>query len=229
VKSHDYTELLCSLPNLVDPFRYQQHTISIVQLQKRMNMLEHDDYIWLTRFRRLFYWRDLRLDADEETLVRQGNRFIDQTRYDDIREWLLWRMDVRTIIAALRRKHAGESVPVKNTWGYGRFVHHIQAHWTSPCFGLEHRFTFLPDINNHLTAGDSYLLEKTLLSAIWKYCNTCSPLRAYSFSAIILYLMKWSLIDQWTQYDSTAALEHFNELTKSCLPQTLEINRASNA
>ena len=53
MSSTDYTALLCSLPHLVDPFEYQRQSISLVQLQKRMNMLSYDDYVWLHKVRLL--------------------------------------------------------------------------------------------------------------------------------------------------------------------------------
>ncbi|MBT8138594.1 MAG: DUF2764 family protein [Gammaproteobacteria bacterium] len=224
----DYTELICSLPHLVDPFKYQRQSISFVQLQKRMNMLQYDDYRWISQFLRLFYWGEIRLDVDEEQLVRAANRFMDEVPCPDIKYWLLWRMDVRTIIAALRRRRDGETAPLTNDWGFGRYLHHIRSNWSAPCFKLEHRFTFLPQVNQLLAAGESYSLEKVLLEAIWDFFSNCSPRNSNGLAMVVLYLLKWNLIEQWSQCNSTTGAERFDNLVTSCMPQTLDFNKVSN-
>ena len=125
-----YTELLCSLPHLVDPFRYQSQSISLVQLKKRMNMLQFEDYIWLGKMREVFYWGGIPLDTDEAKLVKKARHFYDQVPYRDLKNWLLWRMDIRSIIAAMRLRKNGNQAPGHQYWGYGRYLSHIQSHWT---------------------------------------------------------------------------------------------------
>ena len=147
---------------------------------------------------------------------------MDEIAYPDLKSWLLWRMDVRTIIAALRRRNNGENAPTKSNWGYGRYVQHIQTHWSSPSFKLESRYTFLPEINQHLVSGESYLLEKALLKAIWNFYSTRTPQHLQGFSAVVLYLMRWDLIDHRNLHNAAAGAERFNKLVASCIPQTLE-------
>tara|TARA_R110002072_G_scaffold99983_2_gene219955 strand:- start:4296 stop:4967 length:672 start_codon:yes stop_codon:yes gene_type:complete len=218
----DYTALLCSLPHLVDPFQYQRQSISLVQLQKRMNMLNYDDYVWLNKLRHLFYWGGITLDQDEETLVKIANRFLSEIKNEDIKSWLLWRMDIRSIISAMRRRKEGQSAPKGILWGYGNYIHHISNNWASPCFKLEHRYPFLPEIKKHLQVSKSYDLERCLLTAIWHFYSTRQPTEPYGFSAVVLYLMKWDLIDRWRQYDTEIGAERFSQLVSTCMPKALK-------
>lgn len=221
----EYTELLTSLPHLVDPFKYQAQSISLVQLKKRMNMLGSDDYKWIGEFRNLFYWGGIMLDTDETQLARKANRFLDEISCPDIKSWLLWRMNVRTIIAALRHRKNGESAPGNMSWGFGSYVKHIEKNWSSPCFKLENRYPFLPEIHKHLSSGESYELEKVLLTAIWHFYATRTPKYPHGFAMVVLYVMKWDLVDRWRQYNAEKSAERFNTLVNSCLPKTIEFQK----
>tara|TARA_R110001592_G_scaffold52649_9_gene161381 strand:- start:104186 stop:104893 length:708 start_codon:yes stop_codon:yes gene_type:complete len=223
MSSEDYTALLCSLPHLVNPFKYQSQSISLVQLQKRMNMLSYDDYVWLNKLRQLFYWGGISLDQDEAVLVKQAQRFMDELNNDNIKSWLLWRMDIRSIISAMRRRKQGQSAPKGTLWAYGNYINHIENNWSSPCFKLENRYPFLPEIEKHLKAGESFELECCLLKAVWHFYSTRQPENEYSFAAVILYLMKWDLIDRWRQYDTELGAQRFSQLVQECLPTELEI------
>lgn len=223
MSSEDYTTILCSLPHLVDPFQYQRQSISLVQLQKRMNMLSYDDYVWLNKLRQLFYWGGITLDQDEVALVKKAQRFMDELDNSDIRSWLFWRMDIRSIISAMRRRRQGESAPKGKLWAYGKYIQHIQNNWTSPCFKLEYRYPFLPEIDKHLNNGESFELERCLLKAIWHFYNTRQPSEPHGFASVVLYLMKWDLIDRWRQYDTEKGAQRFAHLVDQCLPKELEI------
>lgn len=222
MSSPDYTALLCSLPHLVDPFQYQRQSISLVQLQKRMNMLSYDDYVWLNKVRQIFYWGGISLDQDEVSLVAKANRLMAELHDPDIKSWLLWRMDIRSILAAMRRRKEGQGAPKDFLWAYGNYIHHIQRNWASPCFKLEGRYPFLSDIERHFQAGESYKLEQCLLKVIWHFYKTRTPNKDNGFSAVILYLMKWDLIDRWRQYDKEIGAQRFQQLVSACLPKELE-------
>ncbi len=221
MSSNDYTALLSSLPHLVNPFEYQRQSISLVQLQKRMNMLSYDDYVWLNKLRSLFYWGGITLNQDELTLVKEANRLLFELDEPDIKTWLLWRMDVRTILSAMRRRKAGQSAPKGKLWGYGNYLHQIQHNWSQPCFNLENRFPFLIELEKYLQSGKSFDLERCLLKAIWHYYCTYQINNESGFSAVVLYVVKWELIDRWRQYDEDIGAQHFNQLVNECLPKEL--------
>lgn len=220
--SSDYTALLCSLPHLVDPFQYQRQSISLVQLQKRMNMLSYDDYVWLNKVRNLFYWGGIKLDQDEVSLVKKANRLLEELSDPDIKSWLLWRMNIRSILSAMRRRKEGQSAPKNNLWAYGNQIQHIQNNWTSPCFKLESRYPFLIEIETFFQSSESYELERCLLKAMWHFYSTQQPRQENGFAAVMLYVMKWDLIDRWQQYDKEVGAQRFQQLVNACLPKELD-------
>ncbi len=221
MREKNYSTLLISLPHLVDPFRYQSQSITLVQLEKRMNMLDPEDVVRVRQLRDLFYWGRLTLKADEAVLVRRSNRFLDELPYPQVKEWLNWRMDVRAVIAAMRRRKLGEPAPTGQEWGYGSHRRTIQRNWSSPCFKLEHRYPFLPEIYQHLLAGESLKLERVLLKSIWHFYQQQSPHYSWGFTALVLYLAKWDLVDRWRRYDHEKGAQRFDALVSACLPESL--------
>jgi hypothetical protein len=218
-----YIELLCSLPHLSNPFHVGRPGITQVQLQKRMNMLDLNDLRWINKLIGAFYWGGMDMQQDEQQLVARANRFLHALPYEDIREWLQWRMDVRTIVAALRHRRDGEESPEPDVvWGYGRYVRHIGQHWSSPSFGLENRFPWLPEVALNLQKGESYLVEKTLLSAVWNYYCAQQPQTSYGFSAVVLYVIKWDMVNRWCQYSAPQARINFDHLVQKTLEQSLQ-------
>lgn len=227
MREQNYTTLICSLPHLVNPFRYQSNTITLVQLEKRTRMLAYDDYVRVGQLRDLFYWGRLRLNLDEARLVRKATRFMDSLPYPQVREWLNWRMDVRSILSAMRQRKIGKPTPTVNTWGFGSHRRQIQKNWSSPCFKLEHRYPFLPEANQLLQSGESLKLERLLLESIWHYCQQQTPHYPYGFSALVLYLAKWDLVDRWQRYDYQQGAKRFDALVSACLSHAEHPNQGA--
>ncbi|MFD2230166.1 DUF2764 family protein [Alkalimarinus sediminis] len=218
-----YIDLLCSLPYLENPFVRKRPPITAIQLRKRFNMLDFESRTLLKKLATTFYWGQIAFDDSDEKLVRQANRLMDELGSSDIREWQMWRMDMRTIMSALRRRKQGQSAPQQNTvWGYGHYVGHIVNNWSHPTFKLESRFPWLIDARERLESGDSYGLERHLLSTEWHYYSRIQPDEQYSLSDVWLYAMKWDLVDRWCRYNAEVAKQHFEQLVQNGLKTPLE-------
>lgn len=220
--SREYIEVLCSLPYLADPFVHRRPPISRVQLTKRLDMLDFADRALVRELAEVFYWGSIPFDASDAALVDRAERLIETVPYPDLREWLQWRMDLRTIIAAMRRRRRGEQAPVGQRWGFGRYARHLERNWNQPNFRLEERFTWLPDARSLLEAGESYELERLLLSVAWHYYSNQMPQHPYSVSDVWLYLMRWDLVERWCSYNAERARQRFSELVVSGLEASLE-------
>jgi len=169
-----------------------------------------------------FYWGRISLDEKDEKLVRQARRLIDQLDESDIKAWQLWRMDLRTVMAALRRRKQNQPAPDDKTlWGFGRYVSHIVNNWNHPTFKLESRFPWLPKAKELLEQGDSYGLERHLLSTEWHYYSRQQADEQYSLSDVWLYAMKWDLVDRWCRYNADLAKQHFEQLVQTGLKEPL--------
>lgn len=222
-----YVDLLCSLPYLENPFVRKRPPITAVQFRKRLNMLDFESRETVKQLVGTFHWGRITLDDSDENLVRQATRIIDQLNEPDIKEWQMWRMDLRTVMAALRRRKQNQPAPDgKTLWGYGRYVNHIITNWNHPTFKLESRFPWLPEAKELLEKPDSYGLEKHLLSTAWNYYSRQQADEQYSLSDVCLYAMKWDLVDRWCCYNADVAKTHFEQLVQTGLKQPLAELRA---
>ena len=220
--ARQYIDLLSSLPYLANPFVHRRPPISEVQLQKRLTMLEFTDRVMVTNLARVFYWGNLELKDSDQEIVKIALRLTQECSHTDMREWLFWRMDFRTLIAALRRRHAGHDAPAANTrWGFGNHVHQIERNWSHPSFHLEGRFPWLAQARNLLEADNSYALERLLLSTAWDYYSRQVPTKAFSLPAVWLYLSQWDLVERWCSYNAEQAKIRFDTMVNSSLEQPL--------
>jgi hypothetical protein len=221
--SRKYIDLLTSLPYLANPFVHRRPPISEIQLQVRLNMLEPDDREMVRRLARAFYWGRLEMEDTDAEVIRAGRRLLDETTQPDLREWLLWRMDFRTLVAALRRRHdRPDAPPADSDWGFGNYVLQIERNWNHPSFHLEGRFPWLTEARNLLEAGDSYGLERLLLTVCWNYYTRQVPDDPWGLPAIWLYLNRWDLVERWCSYDADQAKTRFDEIVAVSLEQPLE-------
>ena len=221
--ARQYIDLLSSLPYLANPFVHRRPPISEVQLQRRLNMLEDDDRKTVTNLARIVHWGRLELNDSDEVIVREAQRLIQNIRLSDMREWMFWRMDFRTVVAALRRRHAGLDAPAANTlWGFGHHVRQIERNWSHPSFHLERRFPWLEEGRILLESGDSFGLERLLLSAVWDHFSRQVPDEPFSLSAVWQYLIKWDLVERWCSYDTEQAQIRFDEIVSLGLKQPLQ-------
>ncbi len=221
--ARQYIDLLSSLPYLANPFVHRRPPISQVQLQKRLTMLDFTDQVIVRNLARVFYWGDLALNDTDQEIVNRALRLTGECPHPDMREWLFWRMDFRTLISALRRRHAGHDAPAPNSrWGFGNHVHQIERNWNHPSFHLEGRFPWLPQARIGLEAGDSYAVERLLLGTVWDYYSRQKPIETYSLSAVWLYLSQWDLVERWCSYNTEQAKVRFDTMVGSSLEQPLQ-------
>jgi hypothetical protein len=222
-----YVDLLCSLPYLENPFIRKRPPITAVQFRKRLNMLDFEARDLIEKFADTFYWGYLSLEDKDEDLVRQARRLMDELQESDIKAWQLWRMDLRTIMAALRRRKLNQPAPdAKALWGYGRYVSQIINNWNHPTFKLEAQFPWLPKAKELLELDDSFALERHLLTTEWHYYSRQQADEQYSLSDVWLYAMKWDLVDRWCRYNTELAKQHFDQLVQTGLEEPMKELRA---
>lgn len=221
--SRQYIDLLSSMPYLANPFVHRRPPISEVQLQKRLNMLEEEDRKIVTDLTRIVYWGRLELNDSDELIVREAKRMTRDIHPSDMREWLFWRMDVRTLVAALRRRRAGQDAPSATTlWGFGNYVHQIERNWNHPSFHLQSRFPWLDEARIFLEAGDSFSLERLLLSTVWDHFSRQVPNEPFGLAAVWQYLIKWDLVQRWCSYSTKEAKTRFDGIVTASLKQPLQ-------
>ena len=213
-----YVELLSSLPHLHDPFRHTRPPISAVQLKKRFRMLLPHDQQLMSRLWDNILWSSIPLATADSELVTRVERLLQDIDDPQLQNWLRWRMDVRTVLAALRLRQGGQNAPpAKICWGLGSLPLLITRNWHQPGFGLLGRFPWLAEAEQLLSDRESLALEQCVLQQVWNYYERCQSEQSTGFAAVFLYVSRWDICDRWSSYDHQRGLKRFDHLVEESL------------
>ena len=212
-KANQYVTLMASLPYLGELFEAQQTPLSRFKLEARLKMLSEEDAERLQQMQSLIRWHYLPISRTDAEIVAAADQFFAQVKNPLLREIVAFRLELHTVVAALRRRKRGEeSAPVGEPWGYGRWVQHIERHWAEPAFRLQGNFPWLLEAQQLLYADESVALERLLFSYVWHRLGQLGAEHYFDFEAVVIYVMRWDLIDRWVRYDGQLAVERFKNL-----------------
>ena len=214
----EYVDLMASLPALGPMLAARYAPINRVRLQSRLRQLRPEHQAELAAVVDLLAWRRLPLAGTDSDLVRRARRIIPTLENAMLATLAGERLELRTLIAALRRREQGEdSPPGDPDWGYGRFVHMIAANWRDPDFGLSRRYPFVLSARELLKKDDVRGFERLVLEAAWRQAERHAIGHTFNFEAVALYLVRWNLLDRWIRYDAEAAAARFDTLVDAAL------------
>lgn len=212
-QGYKYTLLLSSLP--VQPaelFTSKLPVISRIQLDKHLTMLDAEDAADLARIEGLLHWSKMH-EFDDATIIKTGQKELAAIRSDFLREIVSWRLELRTLLTALRRRHAGETLTPNDTfYGFGEHLQYIRRHWQKPDFGLGYTLPWIKLAQQYIVDDKPLALDKMMLDINWKHYHRLSVGHYFDFPAVVLYVLRWYLINRWVSYDKDRALLRFNEL-----------------
>lgn len=216
--SYRYTMLIASLPHQPALFTEKQTALSRLRLEQRLGMLEEEDARVLRLAEDVVAWEHLDFEADEAAIVRRARAVLDDLSEGAIREIVLWRLELRTIMAALRRRARGEGAPGRHElWGHGRWVARIRRAWSEPDFGLSGVFPWIDEANRLLAADDAIGLERLVLAEVWQRLGRFAWEHEFDFEAVVIYVLRWSVIDRWSRYEVDPAARRLDELIAEAL------------
>jgi hypothetical protein len=219
-----YVTLMASLPPIGQLFEAKQTPISRLKLESRLKMLSEKDAILLNQIGSLIAWQQQPMERSDAQFIAEAKHFFEEVRHPILQEIVAYRLDVRTILAALRRRHRGESNPtVGQPWGVGRWVNYIERHWTEPGFHLEVMFPWVLEANRLLNANDSVALERLQFEVNWQMLERVGAGHYFDFEAVVIYLMRWSLVDRWTRYKGEVAVERFRNLVDAGIAKFTDV------
>lgn len=211
-----YTMLVTSLPahkNKV--FDEKQIPLSRIQLNKRLALLDEKDAADLLKIEQLLHWSHIKTDINQ-VFVNETIDSINSINNDFIKNIIIWRLELRIILAALRMRHQGQkTLPVKKIFGFDYWYFMMSKYWHQPDLGLAKQLSWLPEANKLLIANKSLQLEKFLFSVVWDHYRQVSLGHYFNFEAVIIYILRWDIIDRWTSYDKEIAIQRFNELIET--------------
>ena len=216
--SDEYVMLMSSLPALGPMLAAKHAPINDTRLEKRLKGLRPEHRHEVASVANLLSWSRLGLADADADLVKRTRRLIPTLTSETLVALVRDRMELRTVVAALRRRHAGEDAPAPDTlWGYGRFVRRIRENWREPGFGVEVAFPWVLQAKEKLENEDAAGLERILLETVWRKAASLAARHDFDFEAVALYLVRWNLLDRWTRYDADAAAARFKTLVEEAL------------
>lgn len=209
--------VLTSLTHIDSLFSNRIAPISRFQLDRRLSMLDVADQECLAMIEQLLHWDHLTEAVDESVLIRLAEKARSQLDSQTLRELVDWRLDMRTIMAALRRKHMGKAAPTTSRWSYGTRYGYIRNHWHLPTLGLGKTFPWISKVAECLRTGNCVELEKTLLQAVWDQLDRLAARHWFDFEAVVIYVLRWNLVARWTSYNTDKAQLRFRKLSNESL------------
>lgn len=215
--SDRYAMLLASLPYHGPLFGAKQTPLSRIRLNQRLALLDPIEARCLQDARRLIEWAQQEPGMTDAAAVMRAKQLIDDIASPFVRDLVTWRLEMRTLIAALRHRRRGERAPRGRHWGFGRWVGRIAQHWSEPDFGLEPAFPWLPEAARLLERGTAVALERLLLGVAWDHLERVSDGHYLDFEAVVIYVLRWDMIARWTTYDGEEAVRRFDELVEQAM------------
>ncbi len=208
-----YHTLIASLPPLPPRFDVNRDPISAPRLDQRLRMLDEDDAAVIDQWRGFLQWDRQPLDRTDEEFIAKYDELIRNISNATLREMIQIRIDMRTIVSAIRRRRAGMPPPR----GVGQWVEHIRRNYNEPEFNLAGQFSWIGQFHQLLAAGDAMGAERLLIGSNYAQWSRMAERYTFSFEAILLYLARWEIIDRWTSRDAKAGQIRF----ESILTETL--------
>lgn len=212
-----YTMLISSLPpHPENLFSVKRPPVSRIQLDNRLTLLTEQDAMDLQRLERLLFWQ--KIPAIEESAVI--SHFQAQSRqfcHPFLHDLLSWQLEVRTVLAALRLRMSAPDFDGLQFQGFGASQLQIRRHWRDKHFGLVSRMPWIVQAQQLMEAGESFTLEKLILSMTWVHHLRLGNGHYFDFPAVVIYVLRWDIISRWLVYQGEAALRHFDDLVSAGL------------
>ena len=101
--------------------------------------------------------------------------------------------------------------------GFGKWPAIIAKNWDLPDFGINPiQVPWLSSANKFIVQNQPMELEKLLLTMSWHYYADLSNHHTFDFEAVVIYVMRWDVINRWSHYNrdyfKETALANFNQL-----------------
>jgi hypothetical protein len=208
-----YHMLIASLPHMPRHFEVERVPINRIRLEERLRLLDTRDAAVARQVQDFLRWdrqpRGLR-DAD---VVRHYQELMVGAKNPLVREMIAFRMDVRTVVSALRRRQRGMPPPL----GVGQWASVIQRNWRQAQFDLGRHLPWIADVERLLAEGDALAVERRILEVTWSHWARLAERYVFSFETLLLYLARWEIVDRWVRLDLEKGRELFTGLVKEAL------------
>lgn len=205
--------LMASLPShKLNLFEDKQVPLSRIQLNKRLALLDERDAADLGRIETLLHWSQIKTTIDDQ-FVDETRKSIASINHPFIKKIVIWRLELRIILSALRMRHQGQKKPPNiNVTDFNYWYFIITKYWNEADFGLIKQLPWILEANELLLANKSLQLEKLLFAVVWEQYQRDSFGHYFDFEAVIIYVLRWDILSRWTCNNSKMAVNRFNHL-----------------
>ena len=175
-------------------------------------------------FERLVEWQRQEPGKTDADVVARYRHALEVIRSPSLRAFVTFRMDQRTIVAGLRRRHAGEPVPgTDEVFGTQPRADWIRHNWDKPDFGLGTRHPWVGEAARLLGERDALGLERLQMNIVWTRLGHVAESDPFGFEAILAFVFKWDIASRWLSYQPAAAATRFGELVTNALGEHHEL------
>ena len=209
----DYYMLVASLPHMPRTFEVEQAPISRQRLRQRLEMLSPREAEVVDRVQRFLVWDRQPAERTDQEIEQEYDRLMKAITNPLARSIIGYRMDVRTITSALRRRRLGMPPPT----GVGQWVEHIRKHWDRPDFRLSREHSWILSVLRHMEANEPLEVERQLLLATWTRWTRLADRFQFTFETLLLYLARWEIVDRWTRLDEALGRRRVDGLLMEAL------------
>lgn len=209
--------VVSSLPRMRASFKTLELPISRFQLEKRLTSLPNEQKSLLYAIESLV-WTSWFMPQYSLSKTRHDYQYILKSKLPFVVDIVNWYLDLRSIFAAIRMREQNKEVP-KNPkdywlthWGYK-----LLRQWNEPDFGLKSVYPWVPKVIADTTKNNTAAVEEFLLAYIWRHLSLIEMRHYFDFEALIIYLLRWNIVNYWSTFSEINVLDRIDELCNSLI------------
>ena len=218
-----YIALISSLPGSERLFVAKQPPLSRLRLDRRLKALTSKDARVLRVLEDTLNWSAYDMEVTDAQAVLKCKQALSEVKQPTLRKLLIERLDLRTVVAALRLRGQGGHPPA-GAYGFGRWSRHIPANWSDPDFRLAVPMPWIKDARQLLEAQDPLGLERLLLSVSHKQLKRHAARHMFDFEAVAIYVLIWNIFDRWAQSNAQNAATRFEKLAQQAMANVADFD-----
>jgi len=210
---HQYYMLMASLPALPHFDLAERLPLNRERLASRQTMLLPEDAALVECASDFLAWFRQHATKSDTEMVKSYETMAGIVEKRRLRHLFELPVNLRTVMAGLRRRQGGRGVPKSGEpWGVGPLVSHIERHWDDPDFKLGAVYPWISQVRTYLEKGAALDLEQFIMGLMWDRYSQQVPGGPFGIEALVAYLFKWGILQQWLSYDKDDARKRFDEL-----------------
>ena len=83
--------------------------------------------------------------------------------------------------------------------------------------GLAGQYPWVIETDRQIRAGNYYAVEKLVLDWLWRRLPQHLLHHTFDFEAVVIYALRWDLVERWVRYEPEAAKTQFSTLLDHAL------------